>query len=69
MEGLQGPDRIIVQLDVMEVHLNFCLNVDVCAWSDLSCEADFVGAMTLMRDKCPFAAYMGSGDEGEEYGQ
>lgn len=46
-------DRIVARLDVMEVRLNFRLNVDVRAWSDLSCEADFVGAMTLVRDKCP----------------
>jgi hypothetical protein len=45
-------DRIVARLDAMEVRLNFRLNVDGRAWSDLSCEADFVGAMTCVGDKC-----------------
>jgi len=45
-------DCIVARLDAMEVHLNFRLNVDTCAWSDLSCEADFKDAMTTLGDKC-----------------
>ena len=45
-------DRIVARLNLMEVCLVFRLNVDTRAWSDLSCEADFVVAMTLVADKC-----------------
>ena len=45
-------DRIIAQLESMEVHLNYCLNVDMRAWLDLSCEADFVDAMKSVAEKC-----------------
>ena len=45
-------DRIVGWLNLMEVCLVFRLNVDTHAWSDLSCEADFVVAMTLVADKC-----------------
>ena len=46
-------DRIIARLDAMDVRLNFHLNVDSRAWSNLSCEADFVDAMASVGDKCP----------------
>ena len=46
-------DCVIARLDVMDVHLNFCLNVDSHAWSNLSCEADFVDMMASVGDKCP----------------
>ena len=45
-------DRIVARLDLMEVRLNFRLNVDTRAWSDLSCEADFVDAMIRVAGKC-----------------
>lgn len=45
-------DRIVARLDAMEVRLNFRLNVDTRAWSELSCEADFTDAMTRVGDKC-----------------
>ena len=46
-------DRIHARLDAMDVRLNFRLNVDSRSWSNLSCEADFMEAMTSVRDKCP----------------
>ena len=52
MAWKEFKDRIVVRLDAMEVRLNFRLNVDARAWSDLSCEADFKDAMTTLGDKC-----------------
>ena len=45
-------DCIVAQLDLMEVRLNFCLNVDTHAWSDLSCKANFVDTMICVAGKC-----------------
>ena len=46
-------DRVVARLDAMDVRLNFRLNVDSRAWSNLSCEADFVDVMASVGDKCP----------------
>ena len=46
-------DRVIARLGAMDVCLNFHLNVDSRAWSNLSCEADFVDTMASVGDKCP----------------
>jgi hypothetical protein len=44
-------DRVFARLDVMDVRLNFRLNVEARAWCDLSCEADLTAAMTRVGDK------------------
>ena len=45
-------DCIVAQLESMEVHLNYHLNMDMRAWLDLSCKADFVDVMKSVAEKC-----------------
>ena len=44
-------DRVVAQLDAVDVRLVFRLNVDSRAWSDLSCEADLTTALTRVSEK------------------
>ena len=53
MSWKEFKDCVVAHLDVMDIHLNFRLNIDSRAWSNLSCKADFVDAMASVGDKCP----------------
>jgi hypothetical protein len=51
MQWKEFKDNILARLDALDVRLNYRLNVDTRAWSDLTCKVDFTKAMVRVGDK------------------